>query len=397
MKISPIIRWEFNFKNTMNENPQWKVRYIYLDKQFAHPEEYFEKAKEIVMRGDFTLGKALQDFEADFSRKFGVMHAIGVGNGTDALYLSLKALGIGAGDEVITAPNSFIATAGAIALTDARPTFVDVRDDYLIDPDLIERAITPKTKAIMPVQLTGSVADMKPILEIAKKHNLFVVEDAAQAASARYDNQYVGSFGTAAGFSFHPLKILNLWGDGGMITTNDDALAHKLRLMRNHGLKNRNEAVFFAHNSRLDTFHAAIASVMFKQLDKATEVRTAHAKLYDSLLNELEPMVHVPRRNLNKAVTSPIYTTYIVQARNRERLIEFLKTKGVEALIHYPIPIHLQEAAEYLGYKKGDFPVCERQAEEILTLPIHQFLAEEDIRYVCDSIREFYQSSGQVA
>ncbi|OHB23165.1 MAG: hypothetical protein A2939_00290 [Parcubacteria group bacterium RIFCSPLOWO2_01_FULL_48_18] len=375
----------------MEQQPQWKVRYVYLDKQFADPDRYWQRAKEVVARGDFTLGKAEQEFETRFAQKFGVQHAIGVGNGTDALFLALKALGVGPGDEVITAPNSFVASAGAIALTGARPAFADVRDDYTIDPASIEQHITPKTKALLPVHLCGNPADMYPILEIAKKHKLFIVEDAAQAASAQYDGKYVGSFASAAGFSFHPQKILNLWGDGGMITTNDGDFAARLRLMRNHGLKNRNEVVFFSGNSRLDTFHAAVASVMFEELDGVVAKRTTWAKLYDELLRPLEPNVHVPNRRLNQASINPVYTTYIVQVKRREQLIEFLKTKGVEALVHYPIPIHLQEAARYLGYTKGDFPVCEKQADEILTLPIHQYLAEQDVRYVCDSIREFYE------
>lgn len=375
----------------MDQQSQWKVRYVYLEKQFADAERFWERVKEVVKRGDFTLGKALQEFEIKFAQKIGVKHAIGVGNGTDALYLSLKALGIGPGDEVITAPNSFVASAGAIALTGARPAFADVRDDYTIDPESIEKVITPRTKALLPVHLTGNPADMYPILEIAKKHNLYVVEDAAQAFLARYDGKYVGSFGNAAGFSFHPQKILNIWGDGGMITTNDDALAEKLRLMRNHGLKNRNEVVFFAGNSRLDTFHAAVANVMFEELDEVVEIRAKHARLYDELLRPLEPLVHVPARNLNSVPVRPVYSTYIIQVKKRQDLIEFLKQRGVEALVHYPIPIHLQEAARYLGYKEGDFPVCERQADEILTLPIHQYLTEDGIRYVCDSIKAFYQ------
>lgn len=372
--------------------PQWKVRYAYLDKQFANPDNFWKRVRGIVQKGDFTLGAALRDFESRFAAKFGVKHAIGVANGTDALFLSLKALGIGRGDEVITAPNSFIASAGAIALTGARPAFADIRDDYTIDPASIEKVITSHTRAIMPVHLCGNPADMYPILKIAKKHRLYVVEDAAQAVSAQYDGKYVGSFGDTAGFSFHPQKILNLWGDGGMITTNNDKLAEKLRLLRNHGLKTRDEVVFFAHNSRLDTFHAAVAGLMFDDLDVVVKKRTAHAKLYDKLLISLEPMVHVPIRSLSGVPTKPIYATYIIQVKQRSALIEFLKKMGIEALVHYPTPIHLQPAAHYLGYKKGNFPVCESQAGMILTLPIHQYLTIKDIRYVSASIKEFYRN-----
>ncbi len=374
------------------DQPNWKVRYVYLTQQFANPKRFLEKIRAVAMRGDFTLGREEWEFEETYAKKFGIKHAIGVGNGTDALFLSLRALGIGEGDEVITAPNSFIATAGAIAIAGARPVFVDVRDDYTIDPKAIERAITPKTKAIIPVHLFGNPADMYPILDIAKRHNLFVIEDAAQSSSAMYDNKYVGSFGNAAGFSFHPQKIVNIWGDGGMITTNNDSLAEKLRLWRNHGLKNRDETVFFAHNSRLDTIQAVVADIVLSEVDENTRKRAANAALYDELLSQLEPNVHIPNRKLSAVPIKPIYTLYVIQARRQKELISFLREQGIEALVHYPIPIHFQEAARYLGYKKGDFPVCEKQAETMVTLPIHQYLESADIRYVSEAIRRFYES-----
>jgi dTDP-3-amino-2,3,6-trideoxy-4-keto-D-glucose/dTDP-3-amino-3,4,6-trideoxy-alpha-D-glucose/dTDP-2,6-dideoxy-D-kanosamine transaminase len=374
------------------KNKNWKVPFAYLKFQFADPDKIFKSARKVVEAGDFTLGKALSVFENNFARKVKVKHAIGVASGTDALYLVLKAKGIKAGDEVITAPNSFVATAASVALTGATPVFVDVRDDYTIDPTLIEKAITKRTKAIIPVHLTGNLADMDPIMELARKYKLFVLEDVAQAAFAKYDGKFTGTIGLAGAFSFHPLKVLNVWGDGGIITTNDDDLAKLLKLWRNHGLVNRNEVDFFAHNSRLDTFQAAVADYTLKQVDKLLEKRRQNAMVYDRLLLELEPNVHVPNRHLSSTKTQPVFTNYVVQVTDREKLIEWLTRKSIRVVIQYPIPIHLQKAAKYLGYKKGDFPVCERQAENIVTLPVHQYLKEKDIRYVCQTIKEFYTS-----
>lgn len=367
-----------------------KHPYVYLKKQFARPEKYLRKIEAVARRGDFTLGKEVTVFEAQAARMLGVKHVVGVGNGTDAIYLVLKALGIGVGDEVITAPNSFVATAAAIALTGARPVFADVRDDYTIDPVLIGKVITKKTKAIIPVHLTGQPADMKPIMAIAKRHNLAVVEDVAQAFLARYDGKYLGTIGTAGAFSFHPMKILHVWGDGGMITTNDGALAANLKLWRNHGLKTRNDVEFFAHNSRLDTIHAAIASVLLPQMPGVVKKRQAIARLYDQLLKPLVHSVHIPDRNLCAAPQSHTYTNYVVMAKRRDDLIAYLAAQGIEAVIQYPIPIHRQKAARYLGYKKGDLPVCERQAGEIVTLPCNQYLKREDIVSVCRAIEKFY-------
>ncbi len=367
-----------------------KHPYVYLKKQFEHPEKYLRKIEAVARRGDFTLGKEVAIFEQEVAKTLHVNHVIGVGNGTDAIYLVLKALGIGVGDEVITAPNSFVATAAAIALTGARPVFADVRDDYTIDPELVSKAITKKTKAIIPVHLTGQPADMKPIMAIAKRHNVAVVEDVAQAYLARYDGKYLGTIGTAGAYSFHPMKILHVWGDGGMIVTNDAGLAANLKLWRNHGLKSRNEVEFFAHNSRLDTIHAAIASVLLPQMPGVVKKRQALAALYDRLFHPLAGHVHVPDRNLCTAPHVHTYTNYVVMVERRDELIAYLAKQGIEAVIQYPIPIHLQKAARYLGYKKGDFPVCERQANEIVTLPCHQYMTARDVREIVSAIAGYY-------
>lgn len=366
-----------------------QVAYSYLDKQFQDPQPFFDAIHAVVRSGDYTLGKVLQRFEEALTSLCQTSYAVGVNSGTDALFLAMKACGIGPGDEVLTTPNTFIATVGAIVMTGARPVFADVGEDYNLNPDLIEAKITPKTKALLPVHLTGNPARMEDILAIASRRNLLVIEDAAQAISASIHGKSVGSFGIAGCFSFHPLKNLNGWGDGGAITTNSQELYEKLILLRNHGLQNRDEVALFGINSRLDTIQAAILLKLMEAVSRITEKRIALAALYDRWLGELKGFVTLPPRRKD---VRQVYHTYIIQAQSRDALKDFLAEKGVSAKIHYPIPVHLQEAARDLGYKAGDFPVCEAQAKMILTLPIHQYLEEGDIRYVCDQIKAFYLS-----
>ena len=366
-----------------------KVDYAYLTRQFGNAEHIVDAVRELLQTGDFTLGRPLSQFETRFTQLCQTRYAIGVNSGTDALFLTMKTLEIGPGDEVITAPNSFIATAGAIAVTGARPVFVDVAEDYNIDVALIEKAITPRTKAIIPVHLTGKPADMPRIMEIATQHNLHVIEDCAQAVNASIDGKSVGSFGTAGCFSMHPLKNLNVWGDGGVITTNSTELHDRLTLMRNHGLRNRDECDFFAHNSRLDTLQAMVALQVMNDLDSTTRTRIEHAQIYDAGLAKISDYITVPPRQQDDV--RQVYHTYVIQAKERDRLIDFLAKNGIECKVHYPIPIHLQKASEYLGYKEGDFPVCEAQATSIVSLPIHQYLTEEQLGYVVDMIVRFYR------
>lgn len=372
-----------------DKNPM-TVKYSYLDEQFANAKDILRDIEKLLHTGDFTLGHAVQEFETKFAAYCGVKHAIGVANGTDALFLLMKALGIGSGDEVITPPNSFVATTGAIVMTGAKPVFVDVGDDYTMNPDLIAKAITPKTKAILPVHLTGYPADMPRILEIAQKHKLLVVEDAAQAVGAKIDGRHVGNFGSGAGFSLHPLKNLNVWGDGGMVVTNSDDLAAKIRLLRNHGMKTRDEISIFGVNSRLDTLQAIVALHMLGEVEEITQKRVEHANLYDKELMGLNGWVKIPPR---RAAVRQVYHTYVIQVKNRPALIDYLTRKGIDVKVHYPIPIHLQGAAKSLGYKKGDFPVTESQTESILTLPVHQHLTSAELLYVAQAIRSFYQEN----
>lgn len=363
-----------------------RVPYSYLDRQFANIDNYLADIKEFVKTGDFTLGKKMEEFEEKFANLIGTKYAIGVNSGTDALILSLKALGIGQGDEVITCVETFIATVGAIIATGARPVFVDSNDEFTMNVNQIERVITPRTKAIMPVWFTGNAPAMDEILEIAKKHNLFVIEDSCCGIDADIKGKKAGSFGNTGAFSFHPLKNLNVWSDGGMITTNSDELARYLKLYRNHGLATRDEVEFFGINSRLDTLQAVIGLRLFKDIKNITDTRIANAKKVDGGLQDISEIT-IPKRNPD---VRQVFHLYMLMVQRRDELLKFLNENGIEAKIHYPIPLHLQKAASYLGYKKGDFPVCEEHSKTIITLPVHQHLTDIEIEYMINRVLNFY-------
>jgi dTDP-4-amino-4,6-dideoxygalactose transaminase len=286
---------------------------------------------------------------------------------------------------VITVPNSFLATCSSIVFTGAKPVFVDVGPDMNIDPDRIAEAITPKTKAILPVHWTGRPANMSRINSIAREHNLYVIEDAAQAVGAQFEGYPTGSLGTIGCFSLHPLKNLSIPGDGGMITTNSTEIYNHLRVARNHGLVNRDACAFFSPNSRLDTLHAAILNVKMNHLDAATSRRREIASKYHLALQDL---VHIP---VDDAQTKSVYHTYIVQTPERDRLMAHLTAHGIQSKIHYPIPIHLQKAAEFLGYREGDFPMTEAQTAHILSLPVFPELTNAQVDYVCETIQDFFK------
>lgn len=340
----------------------------------------------VLDHGRFVLGDEVDEFEARFATLAGTRYAVAVNSGTDALVLALRALEVGAGDEVITAPNSFVASASCILMAGARPAFVDVREDYNLDPDLLERAITPRTKAILPVHLTGRPADMDPILEVARQHGLFVVEDCAQAVLAEYRGRRVGSFGTLGCFSLHPLKTLNACGDGGVVTTNDEALRRRLRVMRNLGLRTRDECAEWSGNSRLDTMQAAMLLVKLEHVQTWTEARRAHATFYQHALAGLPGLSTPVERRHEKSV----FHTFVIQADRRDALKAHLASVGIETAVHYPVPIHLQPAAAGLGYGSGSFPTTERLAERILSLPVHGGLAHDQLAHVAGSIRSFF-------
>ena len=364
-----------------------RVPFSYLDRQFADIDKILNDIKALVKSGDFTLGKAMVDFENSFAKVIGTKYAIGVGSGTDALFLSLKALDIGAGDEVITAVNTFVATAGAIETTGAKLVFVDCNEKYVIDENQIEAAITPKTKAIMPVHFAGQPANMPKIMEIAKKHDLHVVEDACQGISASIDGQICGNFGITGGFSVHPLKNLNVWGDGGIIVTNSEEIKEKLCLLRNHGMINRDEYAFYAYNSRLDSLQAVVGNNLIKDIDWITENKIKNAETFDKAFADLSKYITIPPRSRQER---NVYHLYMLMVKDRDELVKYLNEKGVEAKIHYPIPLHLQQASQTLGYKKGDFPVAEKQAGSLITLPSHQHLSLEEVEYTIKEVRNFY-------
>ena len=363
-----------------------EINHNYLTQQFSDYEDIFAKIKEVVVQGDYTLGEAVDNFERRFSELVGVKHAIGVGSGTDALFLSLKSLGIGEGDEVITTPFTFYATIGAIVTAGARPVFVDILDDYNIDPYALESVITTKTKAILPVHWAGKPCNMDAITKIAKKNNLYVVEDACHAITATYHEKPAGSFGDFGCFSFHPLKNLNVWGDGGIITTNSDKLADRLRLLRNHGLRGRDECLIFAYNSRLDTIQATVASHLLDKIDFITNARIEHAQYLDEVLSDIKE-VTIPKRESH---VKQVYHLYSVCCEQRDKLQRYLIERQIDAKVHYPRPMHLQPAADYLDYKEGDFPVCERVSNTTLSLPVHEFITANELAYIGETIKEFY-------
>jgi dTDP-4-amino-4,6-dideoxygalactose transaminase len=368
-----------------------KVQYSYLEEQFKDYEVIFRKIAEVVKTGDYTLGKAVKEFEDKFAAVLGARYGIGVNSGTDALFLSLKAIGVGPGDEVITAPNTFIATVGAIVASGARPVFVDITDEFVINPDLIEGAITSRTKALMPVHYAGVPADMARIMALAHRHELPVIEDACQAISATLNGKCAGTFGLTGGFSLHPLKNLNVWGDSGVIITDSEEMRDRLVLLRNHGLRNRDEVDFFGYNSRLDSVQAAVGNHLIKDINWITETRIKWGQRIDAALAGLAEYVTVPKRRPSKRY---VHHLYMFLAKNRDRLLSFLTQNGIDAKIHYPIPLHLQRCSAHLGYKEGDFPVTEAQAKSIITLPVHQHLQEEQVDYMIQRIKEFYKKGG---
>jgi len=365
-----------------------KVKYSYLEEQFRNHQAIFASLDELIQTGDYTFGKVVGKFEQRFAKLIGAKYAIGVNSGTDALFLSLKALGISREDEVITTPNTFIATVGAIVAAGARPVFVDVFDDYTINPELIEEAITLKTKALMPVHYAGHPADMPAIMTIAEKYSLPVIEDSCQAITASIDNKCVGTFGATGGFSLHPLKNLNVWGDGGIIVTNSCEMRDKLILLRNHGLKNRDEVQIFGYNSRLDSLQAVVGNHLIDEMERITEKRIKWANKLDAGLADLKDYITISERKQNRRY---VYHLYMLMVKDRDKLLSYLIKNGIEAKVHYPIPLHLQEAARSLGYKEGDFPVTEVQSKSIITLPVHQHLTEEQVDYMIEKVKEFYQ------
>jgi dTDP-4-amino-4,6-dideoxygalactose transaminase len=364
-----------------------KVDIFTLKKQYEQIKDELKGPIEKVMSsGGFILGEDVGLFEQEFSAYCGVKYGIGVNSGTDALFLACLACGIGKGDEVITPAYTYIATSLGISMAGAIPVFADVEEKtYSIDILKIEKAITKKTKAILLVHLYGHPADMDPIIQIAKKHKLKVIEDCAQAHGALYKNKKVGSFGDVACFSFYPTKNLGAFGDGGMVITNSEEIREKMILLRDYGRKGRYEHIIKGYNSRLDTLQAAVLRVKLKHLDEWNEKRRKNAALYTKLFKESKLDIILP---LEEAYAKHVYHLYAVRVKDRKDVMEKLADKGVRTLIHYPIPVHLQECYKELKYKKGDFPIAEKCCEEIMSLPMYPELTEEEIRYVVEQLPE---------
>lgn len=344
--------------------------------------EIIQILTEILESSHYVLGSKVSEFEKKVAAFLSVKDAIGVASGTDALHLAIDALDIGEGDEVITTPFTFFATAEAILYTGATPVFADVQSDTMnIDPQQVEAHITSRTKAILPVHLFGHPCDMKEILRIAKKHRLKVIEDCAQSFGARINSKTVGSIGDAGCFSFYPSKNLGGYGDGGMVTTNNPRLAALIRELRNHGSRGSYRHKRVGYNSRLDEIQAGILLIKFKRIEEYNEQRRRNALLYNDLLKNT---VQCP---VEREGAFHVYHQYTIKNRKRDRIQQALREKGISSVVYYPVPLHLQEAMKFLGYRRGDFPAAEKAAREVLSLPMYPELEEATIERMCRTIK----------
>jgi dTDP-4-amino-4,6-dideoxygalactose transaminase len=354
--------------------------------------ELLAAINDVIDRGAFAGGPIVAQFETEFAAFCTTPHAVGVGNGTDALWLALLGYGVGPGDEVITVPNTFIATAEAITYCGATPVFVDVDPvTHTMDPALIERAITPRTRAIIPVHLYGQTADMDPIMEIAARHNLRVIEDACQAHGAEYKGRRAGSIGNAGCFSFYPGKNLGALGEAGAVVTHDAALAAKIKVLRDHGQESKYNHSVIGWNARMDGIQGAALRIKLKRLDRGNALRRAHAVLYGELLAGVEDLV------LPTVATYGVHVfhLYVVQVEKRDRLLQALGERGISCGIHYPKPVHLQKAYRHLGLGSGSFPIAESLAGRLLSLPMFPELAQAQIEAVARELRALLLAADQ--
>jgi dTDP-4-amino-4,6-dideoxygalactose transaminase len=370
-------------------NDENRIPLVDLVAQFRTIEpEVRRRLDATLTRGDFILGQELAEFESAFALFCECRRAVGVASGLDALKLALRALEIGPGDEVITVANSFIATALAITAVGAKPVLVDCDPDtFTMDPSQIEAAITDRTRAVLPVHLYGRPADIDAIRAICQRHGLYLVEDAAQAHGARYRGRRCGSLGTLAAFSFYPGKNLGAYGDGGAVTTNDEALADRIATLRNYGSKVKYVHELCGENSRLDTLQAAVLNAKLAHLDAWNARRRELAARYAELLQGVGDL-QLPKA---RADVEPVWHLYVIRTSYRDRLLAWLQERGIGALIHYPVPIHLQPAYAHMGWKRGQFPVAEHLAQEILSLPIYPEMTEAQLDRVVAVIREFFE------
>jgi len=368
-------------------SPMTKVPFLDLHTQYETiRDEVASAIQQVLDRSAFVGGPFVERFEDEFAGFCGCRYAVGVSSGTSALWMTLLSLGVGPGDEVITVPNTFIATAEAISMCGARPVFVDVEEQsYTMNAVLLENAVTSKTKAIIPVHLFGQPADMDKIIEFAERHKLPVIEDACQAHGSLYKGRPVGSIGIAGCFSFYPGKNLGAYGEAGAVVTSDLGLAEKIRMLRDHGQSRKYYHAMIGWNGRMDGIQGAVLSVKLKYLSGWNDARREHAALYDKLLAGLKGIT--PPREMDYA--KHVYHIYAVRTKNRAALEEFLAEKGIACLIHYPLPIHLQDAYRSFGLERGNFPIAEKCAGELLSLPMYPELAENQIEHVVRKIRNF--------
>jgi len=362
-----------------------KVNFLDLKVQYESiRDEIGDALQQVLDNTAFAGGKYVEQFEKEFAPFCMCDHAVGVGSGTDALWVALLSLGIGPGDEVITVANTFIATAEAISFCGAKPVFIDVEEKtYNMDPSLLEAAITPKTKAIIPVHLYGQMANMGPVMYIAKSHGLVVIEDASQAHGAEYRGKKAGSIGDAGCFSFYPGKNLGAYGEAGAVVTNNAELAAKMKMFRDHGQAKKYYHSIVGWNARMDGFQGAVLSVKLKHLPAWTEARRKNAQLYDSLLKDTGGVILPYEAEYAKHV----YHIYSIRTDDPDNLMNTMREKEVFCAMHYPVPLHLQDAYADLGFKKGDFPVAEKCAEQQLSLPMFPELADEQIEFTASEVK----------
>jgi len=364
------------------------IRVPFLDLNVHHAalrNELDRAIGQVIDSGAFAGGPFVEKFEADFAAFSHSQYAVGLGSGTEALWLALLACGVGPGDEVITVPSTFMATAEAITYCSARPVFVDVDErTYTMDPARLEKAVTARTKAIIPVHLFGQTADMDPILEFSREHNLFVIEDAAQAHGAEYKGRKAGTLGHAGCFSFYPGKNLGAFGEAGAVVTDDFQLQEKIRILRDHGQVRKYRHTMIGWNCRMDGIQAAVLSVKLKQLERGNSLRRAHALQYSRIFGGMDGVI-TPFEAPN---ARHVYHIYAIRVQDREQLMWLLKEKGIQCGVHYPVPIHLQTAYESLGYKNGAFPISEEIAREFISLPMFPELTREQVEMVALSVKE---------
>jgi dTDP-3-amino-2,3,6-trideoxy-4-keto-D-glucose/dTDP-3-amino-3,4,6-trideoxy-alpha-D-glucose/dTDP-2,6-dideoxy-D-kanosamine transaminase len=376
--------------NQYLDDKKLSILHNYLTPQFSDYKKILKKIEKVIKNNDFTLGKEVDYFEDNIKKLIKQKYVVAVGSGTDALMLSLKCLGVHEGDEVITTPYTFYATVGAIVTAGAIPKFVDVDDDYNINPDLIERAITKKTKAILPVHWSGRICKMDKILKISKKYDIPVVEDSCHAIEAKYKNKFAGTFGEFGCFSLHPLKNLNVWGDGGYVVIKNKKDYKKMLLMRNHGLIGRNKNLLFGYNSRLDTIQAVVANHLLKKIKKITSIRIKNSFYLEKKLKNIK-YLNFKTRHKNLKEVFHLYEIRVNNSNIRNKLVNYLRSKGIDAKIHYPVPMHLQPASKAYNLKRGMFLKAEEIAKTTISLPVHEFLRKKQLDHILKTFENFFK------